>query len=29
MQRNPDPATGHVDEAAARAAAAEGRLRGG
>ena len=28
MQRNPDPATGHVDEAAARAAA-EGRLRGG
>lgn len=29
MQRNPDPATGHIDEAAARAAEAEGRLRGG
>ena len=29
MKRNPDPATGHVDEAAARAAAAEGRLHGG
>ena len=29
MKRNPDPATGHVDEAATRAAAAAGRLHGG
>ena len=29
MKRNPDPATGHVDEAAARADEAEGRLHGG